>query len=41
MYWHAERIDSYAEMASEEKNKISHRGRALEKLEKYLKSLNA
>ena len=33
MYWHAERIDSYAEMASEEKNKISHRGRALEKLE--------
>ncbi|KAI0658645.1 Maf/Ham1 [Cubamyces menziesii] len=32
---------TYAEMASEEKNKISHRGRALEKLEKYLKSLNA
>ncbi|KAL7282761.1 Maf/Ham1 [Trametes coccinea BRFM310] len=30
---------TYAEMASEEKNKISHRGRALEKLEKYLKSL--
>ena len=29
----------YAEMASEEKNKISHRGRAVEKLEKYLRTL--
>ncbi|CDO77207.1 hypothetical protein BN946_scf184747.g20 [Trametes cinnabarina] len=32
---------TYAEMASEEKNKISHRGRALEKLERYLKGLNS
>lgn len=29
----------YAEMPSEEKNKISHRGRALEKLRAYLHSL--
>ncbi len=29
----------YAEMQPEEKNKISHRGRALEKLEQYLRNL--
>ncbi|KAI8989880.1 Maf/Ham1 [Trametes punicea] len=32
---------TYAEMTSDEKNKISHRGRALEKLEKYLRSLTS
>ncbi|KAI0638644.1 Maf/Ham1 [Trametes polyzona] len=32
---------TYAEMPTEEKNKISHRGRALEKLENYLRSLNS
>ena len=31
---------SFAEMSSEEKNKISHRGKAVEKLVSYLKSLN-
>ncbi|RDX55313.1 Maf/Ham1 [Lentinus brumalis] len=30
---------TYAEMQPEEKNKISHRGRALEKLEQYLRNL--
>lgn len=28
---------TYAEMAKEEKNKISHRGKALEKLKRWLK----
>ncbi|KAI0650904.1 Maf/Ham1 [Trametes meyenii] len=31
---------TYAEMEAGEKNKISHRGRALEKLEEYLRTLN-
>ncbi|KAI0677715.1 Maf/Ham1 [Trametes maxima] len=31
---------TYAEMEAGEKNKISHRGRALEKLEEYLHTLN-
>ena len=34
-------ICSYAEMHCEQKNKISHRGRALEKLEQYLRTLPA
>ncbi|KAI0371445.1 Maf/Ham1 [Pilatotrama ljubarskyi] len=32
---------TYAEMQAEEKNRISHRGRALEKLEKYLRSMSS
>ncbi len=31
---------SFAEMNSEQKNKLSHRGRAVQKLVRYLKSLN-
>ena len=34
-------VESFAEMAMDEKNKISHRGRAIEKLIDFLKKLDA